>query len=78
MVRCIRLCLDCSDVCTATAGVISRPADYDTDVARSVTELLRLVEDLHEFLGQGSGRSGVLPGVQVAVHHGVGLPYRAA
>ena len=32
MVRCIRLCLDCADVCTATAGVISRPADYDADV----------------------------------------------
>ena len=24
MVRCIRLCLDCIDVCTATAGVIGR------------------------------------------------------
>ena len=33
MVRCIRLCLNCTDVCTATAGVISRPADYDADVA---------------------------------------------
>jgi Domain of Unknown Function (DUF326) len=29
MVRCIRLCLDCTDVCTATAGVISRLAEYD-------------------------------------------------
>jgi hypothetical protein len=24
MVRCVRLCLDCTDVCTASAGVISR------------------------------------------------------
>jgi len=26
MVKCIRLCLDCTDICTATAGVISRQA----------------------------------------------------
>jgi Domain of Unknown Function (DUF326) len=38
MVRCIRLCLDCTDVCTATAGVISRPADYDADVARPLLQ----------------------------------------
>jgi hypothetical protein len=38
MVRCIRLCLDCADVCTATAGVISRPADYDTDVVRPLLD----------------------------------------
>ena len=24
MVRCIRLCLDCADICTATAGILSR------------------------------------------------------
>ena len=29
MVRCIRLCLDCVDVCTATLGVVSRHRDYD-------------------------------------------------
>jgi hypothetical protein len=29
MVKCIRLCLDCTDVCTAAAGVISRLAEYD-------------------------------------------------
>ena len=38
MVRCIRLCLDCTDVCTATAAVISRPADYDADVARPLLQ----------------------------------------
>ena len=38
MVRCIRLCLDCTDVCTATAGVISRPADYDADVTRPLLQ----------------------------------------
>jgi len=38
MVRCIRLCLDCTDICTATAAVISRPADYDADVARPLLQ----------------------------------------
>ena len=38
MVRCIRLCLDCTDVCTATAAVISRPADYDANVARPLLQ----------------------------------------
>jgi hypothetical protein len=34
MVRCIRLCLDCAGVCTATLGVTSRQADYDADVTK--------------------------------------------
>jgi hypothetical protein len=34
MVRCIRLCLDCADVCAATGGVLSRPAGHDAEVAR--------------------------------------------
>ena len=38
MVKCIRLCLDCVDVCTATAAVISRPADYDADVVRPLLQ----------------------------------------
>ena len=38
MVRCIRLCLDCADVCTATVGVISRQAEYDADVTRPLLE----------------------------------------
>ena len=38
MARCIRLCLNCTDVCTATAGVLSRPADYDADVARPLLQ----------------------------------------
>ena len=29
MVTCIRLCQNCTDICTATAGVISRLAEYD-------------------------------------------------
>jgi Domain of Unknown Function (DUF326) len=38
MVRCIRLCLNCADVCAATAGVISRPAAYDADVAKPLLQ----------------------------------------
>lgn len=34
MVRCIRLCLNCADVCTATGAVVSRPAGYDAEVVR--------------------------------------------
>ena len=38
MVTCIRLCLHCTDVCTATVGVISRPAAYDAGVTRPLLE----------------------------------------
>jgi hypothetical protein len=38
MVRCIRLCLECADVCAATGGVISRPASYDAEVARPLLQ----------------------------------------
>jgi Domain of Unknown Function (DUF326) len=38
MVRCVRLCLHCADVCTATVGVTSRPAEYDANVATPLIE----------------------------------------
>ena len=38
MVMCIRLCLDCTDVCTATIAVISRAATYDDSVAKPLLE----------------------------------------
>jgi len=38
MVLCIRLCLECTDICTATVGVTSRPALYDADVIRPLLE----------------------------------------
>ncbi len=34
LARCIRLCLQCTDICAATAGVVSRPAEYDADVTK--------------------------------------------
>jgi hypothetical protein len=38
MVRCIRLCLDCTDVCTATLGVVSRQTAYDRTITRPLLE----------------------------------------
>jgi hypothetical protein len=38
MVKCIRLCLDCADVCTTTASVTSRQTDYDPNVTRPLLE----------------------------------------
>jgi Domain of Unknown Function (DUF326) len=34
MVKCIRLCLDCVDICTATVAVIGRQTDVDAAVTR--------------------------------------------
>src|SRR3982074_3959796 len=38
MVTCIRLCLNCKDVCTATVAVMSRPAQSDASVTRPLLE----------------------------------------
>ncbi len=38
MVKCIRLCLHCADVCTATTGVTSRLGEYEADVTRPLLE----------------------------------------
>jgi hypothetical protein len=38
MVRCIRLCLDCTDICAAAEAVASRLVDYDPGVLRPLLE----------------------------------------
>jgi hypothetical protein len=38
MVVCIRLCLDCADICTVTSGVLSRPATRESRVLRPLLE----------------------------------------
>jgi hypothetical protein len=38
MVKCIRLCLDCANICTATLGVVSRQTEYDANVTRPLLE----------------------------------------
>ena len=36
MRRCIRLCLDCSDVCTATYRIATRRTDHNRQLIRSM------------------------------------------
>ena len=38
MVKCIRLCLDCADICTTTSSVTSRQTDYDANITRPLLE----------------------------------------
>ncbi|HEX6448058.1 MAG TPA: four-helix bundle copper-binding protein [Trebonia sp.] len=38
MVKCIRLCLDCTDICIATGGVISRLEEYDPSATRPLLQ----------------------------------------
>jgi hypothetical protein len=38
MVKCIRLCLNCTDICTATAAIISRLAEYDADATKPLLQ----------------------------------------
>ena len=38
LVKCIRLNLDCADVCTAAGRVTARQTDYDANVTRTVVE----------------------------------------
>jgi Domain of Unknown Function (DUF326) len=38
LVKCVRLNLDCADVCDATVRVISRQTEYDANLTRSLLE----------------------------------------
>jgi hypothetical protein len=38
MVKCIRLCLHCADICAATLGVFSRPAEWDASVTKPLLQ----------------------------------------
>jgi hypothetical protein len=38
LVKCIRSCLDCADICATTAGVTSRQTDYDANVTRPLLQ----------------------------------------
>jgi len=38
LIKCIRLCLDCADVCTATVRVTSRQTEFDPNVATSLLQ----------------------------------------
>ena len=38
MVKCVRLCLRCADICIAAARVTSRPGEFEVEVARPLLE----------------------------------------
>jgi hypothetical protein len=38
LTKCIRTCLDCDDVCTATLRVVSRQTEYDANITRAVLQ----------------------------------------
>ncbi len=38
LVKCIRLNLDCADICEVTGRVISRPVEYDATVSQAILE----------------------------------------
>ena len=41
MRRCIRLCLDCADVCIATGRMVSRQTEYEPETTRAEVESCR-------------------------------------
>jgi Domain of Unknown Function (DUF326) len=43
LVKCIRLCLDCADVCAATINVTSRQTEYDPNVTRPLLEACAVI-----------------------------------
>ena len=38
LVKCIRLCLDCADICDATGRVLSRHTGYDANLTRATLQ----------------------------------------
>ena len=61
MVKCIRLCLDCADVCTATVGVTSRQTDYDANVTRPAGSLRGHMQELWRRVRAACPDSRALP-----------------
>ncbi len=43
MIRCIRLCRDCTDVCLATGNILSRQTAFDPPTARAVLQACALL-----------------------------------
>jgi len=43
LVRCIRLCLDCADVCAATVNVTSRQTEYEPNVTRPLLQACAVI-----------------------------------
>jgi len=64
MVKCIRLCWDCADVCTATLGVVSRQTAYDADVTRPLLSLHRHVQELRRRVREACAAPRALPSLR--------------
>jgi Domain of Unknown Function (DUF326) len=62
MVTCIRLCLDCTDICTAAGAVLSRLAEYDADATRP---LLQACAAICKSCGDECERQARMPHCQV-------------
>jgi hypothetical protein len=43
LTKCIRLNLDCADVCATTARIVGRQTDYDANVTRGILEACAIV-----------------------------------
>jgi hypothetical protein len=56
LVKCNRLCMDCTDVCAATVRVASRQTAYDPNVTRPLRAGLPRVPGRHELGGRAFRR----------------------
>jgi ferredoxin len=74
MVRCIRLCLDCVDVCTATLGVTSRQADYDADVTKPLRRACVAMHQLRRRVRAACPALPALPGLRAGLPRAPGRP----
>ena len=65
MVTCIRLCLDCADICAAAAGVISRQTEYDADVIRPLLQSCAAIcKTCSDECQRHAGMHAPLPGLR--------------
>jgi hypothetical protein len=46
MVKCIRLCMECADICAATVTVTSRLAEYDSKITKPLLEACGRMQEL--------------------------------
>ena len=65
LVRCIRLCQDCADVCTAAAAVTSRQTDPDANVTKPLLEACEgRLQELRRRVRAACPDARALPGLR--------------
>jgi ferredoxin len=68
MVRCIRLCLDCTDVCTATLGVVTRQTAYDPAITQAAAAGVRgHLQELRRRMRPARSPLRALPGLRAGL-----------